>query len=56
MLALVPCNHFWLAVCYKTSTVIAICKHFGCRKRGEFTQAEWEALGPDHSLNKPIRL
>lgn len=53
----VPCNHYWLAIEYRGETVIAICKHYGCRKRGQFSAGEWiEMKLAKVALDKPIRL
>jgi hypothetical protein len=56
-LGLVPCNHFWLEVKAGNGRIIAICKYYGCRKRGEFDMAEWDRLAVDgRALNKPVRV
>ena len=57
VLTLVPCNHFWLETGWKSGNMIAICKYYGCRKRGEFTMEEWDALAEEgRALNKPVRV
>ena len=57
ILTLVPCNHFWLEVKAGGGRIIAVCKYYGCRKRGEFTMEEWGKLAEDgKALNKPVRV
>ena len=57
MLASVLCNHFWLEVESRMTSVVAICKHYGCRKRKEFTKEGWdEVASAGRALNKPVRV
>jgi hypothetical protein len=39
-----PCTHYWLEVAAKSGKIIAICKHHGCQKRGEFSMRAWQQL------------
>lgn len=54
---LVPCDHFWLEVAVRAGKIIAVCEHYRCRKRGEFTPEEWGQLAVQgKAKNRPIRL
>ncbi len=57
-LRLVPCNHFWLAMFYGSAGgVVAICKHYSCRKRIAFSRDEWDTLKAHGiALDKPARV
>lgn len=54
-LTLVPCEHVYLAMEYRGSSVVALCKH--CRKRFDLTPQEWFKLKVARkALDKPVRL
>ena len=57
ILSLVPCEHFWLEAKVGGGKIIAVCRYYGCRTRGEFTAEEWDELAKEgRALNKPVRV
>lgn len=56
-LSVPECRHFWLEMKTTHGKVIAICKHYACRRRAEFTLEEWTRQAEaGQALNKPIRV
>jgi hypothetical protein len=52
---LVPCQHFYLAVEYRSVCVVALCKL--CRKRFDIVPEAWEELKREQrALDKPARV